>query len=61
MSAVGGHLARMQLYVRKSGGAVSGKPYLVYSFDMVFVSTINWSASSGDDEPLEQVTFTYGR
>ena len=62
ISVNGGHLRRMQLYVRKAGGAptAGAKPYLVYGFDMVFVSEIDWSGSSGDEEPLERVTFAYG-
>lgn len=62
ISVTGGHLARMQLYVRKVGGAptAGAKPYLVYGFDMVFISEIDWSGSSGDEEPLERVTFAYG-
>jgi type VI secretion system secreted protein Hcp len=62
ISVTGAHLRRMQLYVRKLGGAptVGAKPYLVYGLDMVFVSGIDWSGGSGDEEPLERVTFAYG-
>jgi type VI protein secretion system component Hcp len=28
--------------------------------NMVFVSGIDWSSSSGDEEPLERVTLAYG-
>jgi type VI secretion system secreted protein Hcp len=59
LSVTGAHLTRAQLYIRKAG-ATGGRPYLVYGFDMVFVSKIEWSASSGDDQPLERVTFVYG-
>ena len=61
-SASGRHFARMQLFVRRAGGAPTAgpKPYLVYGFDMVFVAGIDWSGSSGDEEPLERVTFAYG-
>ena len=58
MNATGGHLARMQLYMRKAG--VAGKPYLVYGFNMVFLSKIDWSVSSGDEQPIERLTFAYG-
>jgi len=58
ISATGGHLAKMQLYIRRAGVA-GGKPYLVYGFNMVFVSKIDWSASSGDEQPIERVTFAY--
>jgi len=59
MNATGAHLAKMQLYIRKTGVA-GGKPYLVYGFNMVFLSKIDWSASSGDDQPIERLTFAYG-
>ena len=59
MTATGGHLAKMQLYMRKAG-VTGGKPYLVYGFNMVFLSKIDWSASSGDEQPIERLTFAYG-
>ena len=59
MNATGGHLARMQLYLRRAGDA-GAKPYLVYGFNMVFLSKIDWSASSGDEQPIERLVFNYG-
>ena len=59
LNATGGHLAKMQLFLRKAGVA-GGKPYLVYAFNMVFLSKIDWSASSEDDQPIERLTFAYG-
>jgi type VI secretion system secreted protein Hcp len=59
LSATGSPLTKMQLYIRKAGAA-GGKPYLLYVFNMVFVSKIDWSASSDDEQPLERVTFAYG-
>ena len=58
MNATGGHLARMQLYLRRAG--VGAKPYLVYGFNMVILSKIDWSASNGDEQPIERLTFAYG-
>jgi type VI secretion system secreted protein Hcp len=58
LSATGGHLAKMQVYLRNAGAA-GGKPYLVYAFNTVFVSKVDWSADS-DDQPTEHVTFAYG-
>jgi Type VI secretion system effector, Hcp len=50
----GNHLAAMQLCIRRAGpGGV--KPYLAYRFGSVFVARIDWSAGSGDEEPVEQV------
>jgi type VI secretion system secreted protein Hcp len=60
ISAVGGHLARAQLYLRKAGATTGAKPYLAYGFEIVAISKIEWSGSLGDDEPSEHVTFEYG-
>ena len=59
LNATGGHLAKMQLYLRRAGVA-GGKPYLVYAFNMVFLSKIDWSAGSDDEQPIERLTFAYG-
>ena len=45
-------------YVRR--GVAGGKPYLVYAFNMVFLSKIDWSARSDDEQPIERLTFAYG-
>ena len=59
--ARGGHLAKMQLFLRKTGGATTvPKPYLTYGFATVFVTNIDWGAGEGDDVPVERVTFAYG-
>jgi type VI secretion system secreted protein Hcp len=60
VSASGAHFPTVQIYVRKTGGAQAGKPYLAYEFSMVFVSELQWSGESGDEAPVEQVTFAYG-
>ena len=52
-------LTTMRLYIRRAGDG-GGKPYLTYQFGSVFVARIDWSAGSGDKEPVEQVTFAYG-
>ena len=59
LNATGGHLAKMQLYLRRTDAA-GGKPYLVYGFNTVFLSKIDWSAGSGDEQPIERLTFAYG-
>jgi type VI secretion system secreted protein Hcp len=58
----GGHFNTVTLFIRKAGGSAgsSGAGYLKYTFKLVFVSSINWSGSSGDDVPTETVTFAYG-
>ena len=60
MCAQGGHFATMQLALRRAGAARDGKPYLVYEFQMVYVSGVQWTEDAGDGEPLEQLTFAYG-
>jgi len=60
----GGHYKKVQLHLRKSGGATeekkSGKPYLIFAFGMVAIKSIEWSGSSGDDVPSETVVFEFG-
>ena len=63
-SATGGHYNAVRLILRRSGAQGSGKPYLpylVFTFEMVFVKSIDWSGHSGGDRPEEQVVFQYGR
>lgn len=61
--ATGQHYKKAVIALRKagSGGASkTGEPYLEYTFNMVFVNSISWSGSSGDDLPEEVVQFAYG-
>ena len=58
VSASGGHFNEARLYIRKAGGAAGD--FLTYSFKMVFINSINWSGSSGDELPEETVEFAYG-
>ncbi len=59
--ARGAHIEKMQVFIRKTGGAtLAPRPYLMYGFNMVFVNNIDWSASGGDELPVERVTFAYG-
>jgi type VI secretion system secreted protein Hcp len=61
VSARGGHFDKMQVFIRRIGGTtLAPKPYLVYGFNMVFITNIDWSASEGDELPVERVTFAYG-
>ena len=60
----GDHYPKVQLYIRKSGGAAaagkSGKAYLVFAFGMVAVKSIDWTGATGDDVPTEDVVFEFG-
>ena len=65
--ATGQHFKEATIALRKSGGggsgigkAKSGFVYLKFTFHTVFVNSISWSASSGDDLPEETVQFAYG-
>ena len=51
-----------KISIRKAGGdsKKTGAVYLVFSFNMLMVKSIDWSGSSGDDVPTESVTFMYG-
>jgi type VI secretion system secreted protein Hcp len=61
-SATSGHYNIVRLVLRRSGVQGSGKPYLpylVFTFKLVAVKSIDWSGSGGD-RPVEQVVFEYG-
>jgi type VI secretion system secreted protein Hcp len=61
--AAGQLFPSVTLALRKSGSsaATAGKPYLIYSFGTVAVSSIEWSGASDDDLPTETITFAYGQ
>lgn len=59
----GTHYPKAVIALRKAGGGGKGKTgyvYLQFTFKMVFVNSISWSASSGDDLPEETVQFAFG-
>ena len=58
----GTHFATATLSLVKVGGTAgtSAAAYLVYEFKTVYVSTIQTSASSGGDSPVESVGFEVG-
>ena len=59
--AAGLHYRTAILAIRKSGGDTesAGKPFLEYSFGLVFTTKIEWSGP-GDEGPEESITFAYG-
>ncbi len=60
LAGSGGHIAQMDLYLRKAGGgSKGGLVFLQYTFKLVFVATIDWSGSTADETPKEDVTFKY--
>ncbi|MHB8577417.1 MAG: Hcp family type VI secretion system effector [Dehalococcoidia bacterium] len=62
IAAVGAHFKSATLFIRKARSSAHQitPDYLTFTFSLVFVSSIDWSGSSGDDTPQESVTFTYG-
>jgi type VI secretion system secreted protein Hcp len=57
---LGAHFPTVTLAIRKAGGTTAPQDYLIYTFAMVFVSEVSWSAENGDDIPTEKVTLIYG-
>lgn len=53
------HFPTVQLYGFKAGAQTSGKPYLGYEFQTVFVSDITWTSDPGDALPIETVAFAF--
>jgi len=55
-----------KINIRKAGATASsststtGAPYLIFSFNLLMVKSIDWSGSSGDDVPTESVVFMFG-
>jgi type VI secretion system secreted protein Hcp len=46
----------------KSGGDAGPLDYLVYDFEEVYVTSINWSgAEGGDPVPHESISFAFGK
>src|SRR5215831_13552855 len=57
--AAGQHYDTVRLALRKST-ATGNTFFVVYTFKLVFVESVNWSGSSGDDTPSEMVKLLYG-
>lgn len=56
----GKHFPTAKVTLRKSGGE-SSVNYLVYEFEKVFVSNIEWKGESGDELPVESVELSFGK
>jgi type VI secretion system secreted protein Hcp len=56
----GGRFDQVQIDFRKAGATTgaTGKPYLSYTFKMVFVTSID--IESGDEGPIETLSLAYG-
>ena len=58
VSAAGAHFNEARLFIRRVGSNVGD--HLVYRFKLVYVNAVDWSGSSGDEQPQETVSFSYG-
>jgi type VI secretion system secreted protein Hcp len=60
--ADGSHFEKATVTLRKAGGTAGQQEFIHYLFEQVYVSSIQWSGSSGgDDTPTESVSLTYGK
>lgn len=58
----GDHITKMTVSMRKQTGTGGQDVFLIYTFETVFVESIQWSGSSGgDDTPTESVSFAFGK
>lgn len=56
----GAHFPKATVTLNKSGGDAH-LPYLTYEFEEVYISSIQWSGSSGGDErPMESISLDFG-
>jgi type VI secretion system secreted protein Hcp len=56
---VGAHYDSVTLALRRAGGQQDIQPYIVFTFKLVFLTSVKWSGS-GDDVPEETIQFAYG-
>lgn len=57
----GDHFPKATITLNKSGGDAH-LPYLIYEFEEVYISSFQWSGSSGgDDRPMETMGIDFGK
>ncbi|MEO9516460.1 MAG: type VI secretion system tube protein Hcp [Paracoccaceae bacterium] len=58
----GGHFDEVFVSLRRSGGTAggTGSEFVKFSFKMCAISSFEYSASDGDDDPEESVTMDFG-
>jgi type VI secretion system secreted protein Hcp len=54
----GQHFDKAVLTCRKAGG--SQVEYIVYTFEQVFITSLNWGSANGQGEVSESVTLSFG-
>ncbi len=58
----GKHFPTAKVILYKAGGEGGPLDYLIYEFEEVYVSDIQWSGSEGGDGiPVESVSFNFGK
>ena len=58
----GTHITQVKVHMRKQTGEGGQQDFLTYTFDTVFVESIQWSGSSGgDDTPTESVSLAFAK
>jgi type VI secretion system secreted protein Hcp len=58
----GKHFPTAKVVLYKAGGEGGPLDYLIYEFEEVYVSNIQWSGSEGGDGiPMESVAFSFGK
>jgi type VI secretion system secreted protein Hcp len=55
----GAHYTNVVITVRKTGDSGTARDFLVYKFQTVFTTKIDWSGP-GDEGPEEEISFVYG-
>jgi type VI secretion system secreted protein Hcp len=59
----GDHFDKATVVLRKAGGKSNKQmPFLTYTFEEVYIDSIQWSGSTGgDDTPTESISFSFGK
>lgn len=63
--ASGGHYMKVMLYFFKTGGQQSAGlnlrvPFLMFQFELVYITDVSWSYGGDDEQPTETIKFVYG-
>lgn len=56
----GSHFPKAKVTLHKAGGE-EALDFLVYEFEKVYIEDIQWSGSSGGDDPMENISLAYGK
>ncbi|HET6576197.1 MAG TPA: type VI secretion system tube protein Hcp [Fimbriiglobus sp.] len=59
--AEGKHFKDATVTLRKATGDGGQKPFMIYKFTTVYVDSIQWSGSTGSDQPMESLSFSFAK